>query len=128
MKLYSPFWLVLVVEITDPSFFSSMVQPDTGVLSLVVKAFPSISLNLWPLIVPLLVLVKVQVTFSPADKLMFVLALPSVQTILFKSQPVGIAWTTEYVPGRRLENNFILDKLLSESSSNEKLFRLLLAV
>ncbi len=61
--------------------------------------------------------------FSPADKLMAVLELPSVQVTSLKSQPLTLDSATEYVPGKRLLKVFLSLKKSELSSVKEKLLR-----
>ena len=85
-----------------------------------VRISPSASLYLCPPIAPLIVLVNVHVTSSPAERFMDVLKLPSLHTAFVKSHPLTVDSVTEYVPGKRLVNLLVLDNVPSVSSSNEK--------
>src|SRR3954464_11733665 len=57
----------------------------------------NLSIRMWPR----LVLVKVQVTTSPADSVMLSGGLPSSPGAPPRSQPARASWATEYVPGLR---------------------------
>src|SRR3954462_4143361 len=79
------------------------------------------------MIVPRLVLVKVQVTVSPAPRTTPLTGLPSVHEVPVRSHPARASSATEYVPGTRAPESFGVAASVSEKfvplyeGSNSKL-------
>src|SRR4051812_50206920 len=71
------------------------------------------------MIVPRLVLVKVQVTVSPAPSTIAVTGLPSVHEVPVRSQPARASSATEYVPGTRAPESFGVAASVSEKFRSE---------
>jgi hypothetical protein len=82
--------------------------------------------SLMMVMLPSLVFSKVQVTFSPAARLMMAVGplvlveLPPVQVRSVRVQPPGTVSVTDRKPGRRPEKTWVLDRVASASSSRLK--------
>src|SRR3954469_11345793 len=103
--------------------FVPLYEGSNSKLSGAPAGLVTLSIRMWPL----LVLVKVQVTVSPAPRTMPLTGLPSVHEVPVRSQPARASSATEYVPGTRAPESFGVAASVSEKfvplyeGSNSKL-------
>src|SRR3954453_4489790 len=103
--------------------FVPLYEGSNSKLSGAPAGLVTLSIRMWPR----LVLVKVQVTVSPAPRTIPLTGLPSVHEVPVRSQPARASSATEYVPGTRAPESFGVAASVSEKfvplydGSNSKL-------
>src|SRR4051794_8435884 len=103
--------------------FVPLYEGSNSKLSGAPAGLVTLSIRMWPR----LVLVKVQVTVSPAPRMIPLTGLPSVHEVPVRSQPARANSATEYVPGTRAPESFGVAASVSEKfvplyeGSNSKL-------